>query len=335
MNRGDIVQRSQWAALHRQTLAASLLLLGGSCGAWAQAPANGDASAPAEQASKSEPKGNFLSSLKQAFRQEYDHEVVRGHFEVGSTPDVHRYYCLVDPKTGKSESNGVGGTPYLRPDGMTGIKGAAVSFYSCADAERQGILVTTGYALTGVTAKIIPPPTPVSKPAKVPAPAASAPPTVATTEAPASKAVAEASAPKETGTGAAEKEVMAVYTRFVAGENAHDRAVVSELLLDSKDLVWAGPDGGTVWGHQEALDALERQWQGAWKLEPLPGVPRIASVSAGVSVVVSPMRLTQGSASSASTSVRWGGVFVKTRAGWRISSVFISPSKESGATASR
>jgi len=324
MNLGDIVQRSQWAALHRQTLVASLLLLSGSCGAWAQAP-------------KSEPKGNFLSSLKQAFRQEYDHEVVRGHFEVGSAPDVYRYYCLVDPKTGKSESSGVGGTPYVRPDGMTGIKGAAVSFYSCADAERQGILVTTGYALTGVTAKIIPPPALESNAAKVPAPAPSAPPTLAPTEASASKAVAAASPPKETGTGAAEKEVMAVYTRFVAGENAHDRAIVSELLLDSKDLVWAGPDGGTVWGHQEALDALEKQWQGAWRLEPLPGVPRIASVSAGVSVVVSRMRLTQGSATdtSASTSVRWGGVFVKTRAGWRISSVFISPSKESSATASR
>ncbi|HEV7614275.1 MAG TPA: hypothetical protein VGO37_20535 [Steroidobacteraceae bacterium] len=91
--------------------------------------------------------GGFLSSLKQAFNHDFDHDVVRGHFDVGTPPDTHRYYCLVDAKTGKREANGVGGQPVLRPDGMTTIKSGAVSFYSCDNAERQGNLVTAGYPL--------------------------------------------------------------------------------------------------------------------------------------------------------------------------------------------
>jgi hypothetical protein len=93
------------------------------------------------------PTGGFLSSLKQAFNHDFDHDVVRGHFDVGTPPDTHRYYCLVDAKTGKREMNGVGGQPVLRPDGMTTIKSGAVSFHSCDNAERQGVLVTAGYPL--------------------------------------------------------------------------------------------------------------------------------------------------------------------------------------------
>jgi hypothetical protein len=107
------------------------------------------------------PAGNFFSSLKQAINQDFDHEVVRGHFDVGSPPDVHRYYCLVDPKTGKREANGVAGQPFVRPDTMTGIKSAAVSFYSCANAEQQGSLVTEGYVLSTSGIAANPPAAPV------------------------------------------------------------------------------------------------------------------------------------------------------------------------------
>jgi hypothetical protein len=96
------------------------------------------------------PQESVLSSLKQAFKQDFDHQVVRGHFDVGSPPDaVHRYYCLVDAKSGRREPNGVPGEPMPRADGMTGIKATAVSVYGCASAEQQGILVTTGYLLIG------------------------------------------------------------------------------------------------------------------------------------------------------------------------------------------
>jgi hypothetical protein len=116
------------------------------------------------------PQESILSSLRQAFKQDFDHEVVRGHFDVGSPPDVHRYYCLVDPKTGKKEPNGVPGKPVSRPDGMTGIKATAVSTYSCASAEQQGILATNDYVLSGRLAGAnAPAPAPVP-PAAPPAP---------------------------------------------------------------------------------------------------------------------------------------------------------------------
>jgi len=41
---------------------------------------------------------SFLSSLKQAFNKDFRSEVVRGHFRPRFTPNVHRYYCLVDPR---------------------------------------------------------------------------------------------------------------------------------------------------------------------------------------------------------------------------------------------
>lgn len=97
-------------------------------------------------------KQDFFASLKQGLEQDLNREVVRGHFDVGSAPKVHRYYCLVDPKTGKTEKNGVAGEPFVRADGMTGLKGGAVSPFSCSDAEQKGFLVTSGYTVKGNSA---------------------------------------------------------------------------------------------------------------------------------------------------------------------------------------
>lgn len=44
------------------------------------------------------------------------------------------------------------GDPATHAGGMTGIKNSAVSLYRCADAERQGMLVTTGYVLSAPAA---------------------------------------------------------------------------------------------------------------------------------------------------------------------------------------
>lgn len=279
--------------------------------ALAEPPAGATSGAPASpsagDAQRSDPKGSFLSSLKQAFRQDFDHEVVRGHFDVGSPPDAHRYYCLIDPKTGKRETNGVAGEPVQRPDGMMGIKGAAVSFYSCADAEQKGILVTTGYVLSGsVSTRIMPaPPPPIQKPS----------------------AAAATVTPVD---GDTQTQIMAVYSRFIAGQNDHDRAAVSEVLLDSKDFVWAQYSGNSIWGHKEAMEAFEDEWKGIWKLDPQLKELRIASALPGVAVLITPLLFTEGKPGENSSTVptRWAGVFVKTKSGWRIASIFITPFKD-------
>jgi hypothetical protein len=289
-----------------------LLFFGGHSGALAAPPGTetgASASPSPSDAQSSAPKGSFLSTLKQAFTEDFDKEVVRGHFDVGSPPDAHRYYCLVNIKTGKSEVNGVAGQLVLRADKMTGIKGAAVAPLSCANAEQKGILVTTGYVLSGSVSSKMTPTSPVQKPSGAAAPAVSA------------------AAPAVSAAGPAQPEVMAVYTRFIAGQNAHDRAVVSEMLLDSRDFVWAQYGGNSIWGYKEAMEAFEEAWKGAWKLDPQMEELRIASVSPGVAVLITPLLFTQGDPGKnpSTVPIRWGSVFVKTKAGWRISSIFITP----------
>jgi hypothetical protein len=113
------------------------------------APVSGNAASSATDLSdepKTLPQDGLFSSIKQSLGQG-DREVIRGHFDLGTPPNAHRYYCLVDPKSHRREPNGVLGDPVPRPDGMTGIKSSAISLYRCEKAEQQGLLVTAGYAV--------------------------------------------------------------------------------------------------------------------------------------------------------------------------------------------
>jgi hypothetical protein len=318
--------------LYSQTLAMFLAVSFGGSTALA-GPQAGEGTAPpassaAGDAQTPAPTGNFFSSLKQAFQQDLNLEVVRGHFDVGSPPDAHRYYCLVDAKTGKREANGVAGDPVLRRDGMTGIKAGAVSFYTCATAEQQGILVTTGYKLSeGLRSKVAaaPPAPPTPPPAPAASPVAPAPPASPTPPPP-----RDAKAPEVAPVAATvQTEIMAVYARFIAGQNAHDRAVVSDVLLDSKDFVLAPMEGNSVWGHKEAMDAFQEHWKGTSTFDLQLKEVRIASVAPNVAVLITPLLFTQGGPGEkpSTVPVRWSGVFVNTSSGWHISSIFITPFK--------
>ena len=146
------------------------------------AAASGDTDEP-----KSLPQDGLFSSIKQSLR-EGDQEIVRAHFDLGTPPNVHRYYCLMDPKTHRREPNGVLGDLIARPDGMTGIKSSAVSLYRCDKAEQQGMLVTAGYVIpahSGTTAAAAaPPPAPAATPALAAAPAPAVTPAPAAIPAP-------------------------------------------------------------------------------------------------------------------------------------------------------
>ncbi len=144
-------------------LASALSLSAFGSSAWADPPTDTAAAQPAnssaDDAPKSLPQDGFFSSLKQAARQGYDHEVVRGHFDLGTPPNVHRYYCLVDVKTHQKEPNGVLGDPVPAPGGMIAIKNSSVSMYTCANAEKQGMLVTAGYGVGVAATAPVPAPT--------------------------------------------------------------------------------------------------------------------------------------------------------------------------------
>jgi ketosteroid isomerase-like protein len=319
---------------YSSALAAGALLCGaygtsadppaGAAGSPAASPAPSDAPPP-------EIKQDFGASLKQAFSENADRDVVVGHFDVGTPPNTHRFYCLLDPKSGKREPNGVGGEPVRRRDGTTGITGVAVSPLSCADAERKGLLVTTGYTVRssggGSTSPAAPAEPSPASPTAAPAAATSAAASPAASVAPGAAAGASR-APGGSGMdGTLQTEIMAVYARFVAAQNAHDRTAISEVLLDSKDFVWAPSGGDAVWGYEEALAAFEQAWKGTWKLDPQSQEVRIAHPSPDVALLVAPLRITAGDAgrSPSTVPVRWSGVFLKTQSGWRISSIFTTP----------
>ena len=149
-------------------------MVGGWNSALADPPAGTAAGAPANpsasDAPKSLPETSIFSSLQQSFKENPDLLEVRGHFELGSPPNVHRYYCLINTKTGKSEPNGVLGDLVPRAGGMTGIKNIAVSQYRCVDAQQQDMLVTTGYGLSGAANVAITPAIQAPKPVETPMP---------------------------------------------------------------------------------------------------------------------------------------------------------------------
>jgi hypothetical protein len=180
-----------------------LLVLGACNGVLADPPARTPAGASDGTSytdPQSLPQENFFSSIKQSLRLGFDHEEVRGHFDLGTPPNSHRYYCLVDTKTRVREPNGVLGQPVPMPDGTTGLKIDSVSLYGCDKAEKQGLLVTAGYLLKAPvagTAAAAPPTPPQALPA--PAPLAPAP------SPPALTAVVPAAPPTPAATGAPAK----------------------------------------------------------------------------------------------------------------------------------
>jgi pimeloyl-ACP methyl ester carboxylesterase len=151
-SRGGHVDTAERVPRYWHSLAAALLLPGVTGLAQSEPPPgtqSGGAAAGAGAAHSADIKQDYFASVRQGFAEDLKREVVRGHFDVGTAPNTHRYYCLVDPKTGKTEPNGVAGDVLVRSDGMTGLKNAAVSPLSCADAEQKGFLVTSGYTVKG------------------------------------------------------------------------------------------------------------------------------------------------------------------------------------------
>lgn len=135
------------------------------------------------------------------------------------------------------------------------------------------------------------------------------------------------SAPVVSTDSAVQAGVKAAYAQFIAGNNAHDPSAVSDVLLNSPDFVWAQYAGNSVWGHDQAMADFREGWNGSWHLNPQLSELRIATVAPGVALLITPLLFTVGDPGEKPTTlpVRWGGVFVKTAAGWRIASIFITP----------
>jgi hypothetical protein len=178
---GDVGIPRRFRRYVPQACAASLFLSLGLAGfTRADTPPGPQGSTPPEGSSSDAPppslsQQNFFSSIKQSLRLGYDHEVVRGHFDLGTAPNSHRYYCLVDTKTRQREPNGVLGVPVPLPDGTTALKVDSVSLFGCDDAEKHGMLITAGYLLKAPNGAPTAP-APAAAAATAPAPPSPVPP---------------------------------------------------------------------------------------------------------------------------------------------------------------
>jgi hypothetical protein len=121
--------------------------------------------------------------------------------------------------------------------------------------------------------------------------------------------------------------VKAAFRRFISSQNEHDPSVLSNVLLESRDFVWAQGGGQSIWGFNEAMAAWKSAWKGTWHLEPQLNALRIVRVTSDVALLVTPLLLTSADPGEQPSTdpIRWAGVFVKTAAGWRLSSLIVTP----------
>jgi hypothetical protein len=75
------------------------------------------------------------------------------------------------------------------------------------------------------------------------------------------------------------------------------------------------------------MAAWKSAWNSSWPLDPQLNELRITRLAPGVALLITPLLLTSDDPGEQPTTdpVRWGGVFVKTAGGWRISSFFVTP----------
>ncbi len=85
-----------------------------------------------------------------------------------------------------------------------------------------------------------------------------------------------------------EDEVKALFTKFVAAQNAHDLKAVAETLQDSPQFLWI-TRGTPVWGRDAALKRFEALYQGTWSLDPKTDELRVIEVQPNVVHLFAPI----------------------------------------------
>lgn len=124
------------------------------------------------------------------------------------------------------------------------------------------------------------------------------------------------------------EDVVDLYRKFAAAQNAHDLGAVRALLLDSPDFLWVS-DGRPVWG-VEATIARMAGFQEAkvWRVEPDLAGSRAVPLDENAAFLHLPLTLVIGS-DAKPDRLRFlvGLVGRRTAAGWRIAALFTTADK--------
>ncbi|MEO6782869.1 MAG: nuclear transport factor 2 family protein [Bradyrhizobium sp.] len=125
---------------------------------------------------------------------------------------------------------------------------------------------------------------------------------------------------------APEDDVRSTFDRFVAAQNAHDIKEVESLLLSSPDFLWI-TRGAAVWGQDAALKRFAALYEGTWRLDPELASLKVIVIGEGVAQVYVPIMFTIGAAGQPPQQTKFlmNQMFVKTQAGWSVSSILPIP----------
>jgi hypothetical protein len=126
--------------------------------------------------------------------------------------------------------------------------------------------------------------------------------------------------------------VKAAFALFVSAQNTHDPSVLSNVLLKSRDFVWAQGGGQSIWGFDEAMAAWKSAWKGSWHLDPQLNELRMARIAPGVALPITPLQLTSADPGEQPSigRIRWAGIFVRTASARRLSSLIVTPYPDLG-----
>lgn len=125
---------------------------------------------------------------------------------------------------------------------------------------------------------------------------------------------------------APEDEVRATFDRFVTAQNAHDLKAVEALLLDSSNFLWV-TRGTPVWGREAALKRFATLYEGTWRLDPELSGMKVLAIGENVAQLYVPITFVIGPPGQAPQSTRFlmNQVLIKSKDGWRISSILPIP----------
>jgi uncharacterized protein (TIGR02246 family) len=118
-------------------------------------------------------------------------------------------------------------------------------------------------------------------------------------------------------------EVLALYGRFAAAQNARDLAAVRALMIDSPDFLWVS-DGKSVWGPDDVIARMSGfQRLEIWRVEPLLDKARVVPVAPQAAFLHLPLDLHLGSRAEPSvTRFLVSMLCRRTDGGWRIAALF-------------
>ncbi len=126
-----------------------------------------------------------------------------------------------------------------------------------------------------------------------------------------------------------EDEVKALFTKFVAAQNAHDIKAVGELLHDTPQFLWI-TRGAPIWGREAALKRFEALYQGTWSLDPKMDELKVTELQPGVVQLYVPITFMISPAGQTAQPARFlmNQLVVKTADGWKVSNILPIPAPQ-------